>query len=155
MSEKDQSFEVVLYEGLEIIFDAQYEPWMTQAQIADMLGITSNGVTKALSRAYHDNDLNEDQTSDNLSLVAQDGKTRKVRVFNLDAIMLVGFRAHSSHQAVAFRRWATSIVRRHLQTEARHFEQRAMEAELRAHHATKDLESRWEQELMVRYPEEF
>ncbi len=62
-------FEVALYEGLEVAFDNHFEPWMTQSQIADMLGITANGVTKALSRAYQEHDLDEQTTSDRLSLV--------------------------------------------------------------------------------------
>jgi DNA-directed RNA polymerase specialized sigma24 family protein len=47
-----EDFRVEIYQGIEVILDNDYDPWMTQKQIAQLLGVPVNTVTKAISRAF-------------------------------------------------------------------------------------------------------
>lgn len=48
-----------------------------------------------------------------LEQVAEDGKLRKMNLYNLDVIISVGYRVNSKH-ATQFRVWATGVLKRHL-----------------------------------------
>lgn len=149
-------FSIAMYQGLEIILDNDNEPWMTQRQIAQMLGVNINSISKAIKRAFDEGEYEDpDSVCVILSHTADDGKTYQVQYYNADVILMVGYRAHRSATAREFRRWATNLWRMGWQQRVTHLEDQLYNAELRAHFAEKDLESRWEQELTVRYPEEF
>lgn len=156
----EDAFEVAIYEDQEVIFDDSYEPWMTQAQMAALLGIHRDNVTQILSRAGKKDP--EYGTTIDVIAVGQDGKQRLIKHYNLDALLYVGFRAETTQAVKAFRRWVANIVRNHLQEEIMQRERRiqrlegALEnANVRAHEATSDLEARLAYELEMRYPEEF
>ena len=60
--------------------------------------------------------LNRDSTSSILELVQNEGArvvTRKIEFYNLDVIISVGYRVNTK-QGIAFRQWATSVLRQHL-----------------------------------------
>jgi hypothetical protein len=141
-------FEIEIYNGLEIPLDENFEPWLTRAQIAEMLGISRQRVEKVLSDAYEAGELEDFHATTLLHETARG--SREVNYYNLDAILLVGFRSKKGKYTSQFRTWATSIIRKHLQ----HERDARYEAELKAHFATVDLEARWEQELRERYPQE-
>jgi hypothetical protein len=158
--QSEDSFEVAIYEGQEVIFDNAYEPWMTQAQIADLLGIHRDNVAQIISKAAQ-NDPDYGTTIE-LIAVAKDGKRRLTKHYGMDTLLLVGFRAAANEQVKAFRRWVSTIVINHLYEEIARKDRRinrlegALEdANVRAHEATTDLEARIAYELEVRYPEEF
>jgi hypothetical protein len=48
-----------------------------------------------------------------LEQVAKDGKKRKIKFYNLDMIISVGYRVNSQ-KATKFRKWATDILNRYL-----------------------------------------
>lgn len=149
------SFAVAMYEGMEIILDNDHEPWMTQKQIAQMLGISTNAVTKAISRALEEGEYPDvSAVRDTLSHTGTDGKEYQVHYYNADVILMVGFRARRSQQAQAFRKWATDLWRMGWQQTVYRLENELYETRLKAHHATVDLEARLETELHDRYPDE-
>lgn len=57
--------------------------------------------------------LDESSTTEDFSVVRQEGSrtvNRKVKHYNLDAIIAVGYRVNSK-RATAFRQWATKVLR--------------------------------------------
>lgn len=82
--------------------------WLTQQKIADLFGVQRPAIT----RHFETGELKEEVVSSILEHTTQhgaiEGKTQetKVKYYNLDAIISVGYRVNSS-QATAFRMWAT------------------------------------------------
>lgn len=83
--------------------------WMTQAQMSGLFGVTIPTINVHLRNVYADGELNEDPTIRNFLIVRMEGArnvTRKVKHYNLDAVISVGYRV-SSCQGTLFRKWAT------------------------------------------------
>ena len=55
-------------------------------------------------------ELNKDSVSEESSATAADGKVYKMRFYNLDAIISVGYRVNSIC-ATQFRQWATNVLK--------------------------------------------
>lgn len=147
--QQETSFEIEIYNGFEVPLDNNLEPWLNRAQIAEMLGISRQRVEKVLNDAYADGELEDFHATTVLHETARG--LREVSYYNLDAILLVGFRSRRGKHTREFRVWASGIVRRHLYA----MRQALSESELKAHHATVDLEARLLHEFTERYPEEF
>lgn len=83
--------------------------WTTQAQIAELFGVTIPTINEHLKNVYAEGELNEDPTIRNFRIVRTEGArnvTREVKHYNLDAIISVGYRV-GSRQGTLFRKWAT------------------------------------------------
>lgn len=93
--------------------------WLTQQKIADLFGVQRPAITKHLKNIFETGELKEDVVSSILEHTAQHGaiigKTQetKVKYYNLDAIISVGYRVNSS-QATAFRIWATERLKEYI-----------------------------------------
>lgn len=90
--------------------------WLSQAQMAELFGTSSDNISLHLKNIYKEQELQEAATTENFSVVRQEGKRqvqRQLKHYNLDAIISVGYRV-SSVQATRFRQWATSVLREHL-----------------------------------------
>jgi len=154
----ENSFDVALYEGHEVLVDQQGEVWVSQRQIASILGLNVNAVTKAVNRALDDDEFDDvNSVCANLSYTGTDGKSYNVNFYNADIFLIVGYRAHKSAKARAFRRWATDLWRKAFIQEAN--ERKLLQAEnqelaRRAYFAESDLERRLALELEQRYPDE-
>ena len=114
------SGEIVLYQpddklSLEVKLENE-SVWLTQQQMADLFGCTSDNVGLHLKNIYAEKELDKISTTEIFSVVRFEG-TRKVKRsvthYNLDAILSVGYRV-SSHNATQFRRWATSVLKDYL-----------------------------------------
>lgn len=92
--------------------DIRYEGdslWMTQAQIADLFGVTRQGVNSHLNNIYEEGELDRAATCKEILQVREEGGrevNRRTLIHNLDAIIAVGYRV-STKQGTLFRRWAT------------------------------------------------
>lgn len=121
MNASDTSTRLIIYEQgdqqVEVRLDAQRDTvWLTQQQMADLFETSSDNISLHLRNIFTDGELNEEATTEDSSVVRQEGKrqvTRKLRHYNLDAIISVGYRV-SSRRAVQFRQWATRTLREHL-----------------------------------------
>jgi hypothetical protein len=74
---------------------------------------SSDNIGLHLKNIYAENELNENSTSEDFSVVRLEGSRevcRNVKHYNLDAIIAVGYRVNSK-RATAFRQWATTILR--------------------------------------------
>ncbi len=102
---------------VEVRLDAERDTvWLTQRQMADLFETSTDNISLHLKNIYSDEELNEMATTEDSSVVRQEGSrqvTRQVKHYNLDAIISVGYRV-SSKRAVLFRQWATRILREHL-----------------------------------------
>lgn len=93
--------------------------WLTQQKIADLFGVQRPAVTKHLKNIFETGELKEEVVSSILEHTTQhgaiEGKTQetKVKYYNLDAIISVGYRVNSS-QATAFRIWATERLKEYI-----------------------------------------
>ncbi|MDO8952363.1 MAG: virulence RhuM family protein [Draconibacterium sp.] len=93
--------------------------WLTQQKIADLFGVQRPAITKHLKNIFESGELKEEVVSSILELTTQhgaiEGKTQetKVKFYNLDAIISVGYRVNSS-QATAFRIWATERLKEYI-----------------------------------------
>jgi hypothetical protein len=92
--------------------------WATQAQMADLFGVNRQAITKQIASIYRNGELDETATSSKLELVQDEGGrqvTREVTHYNLDLVLAVGFGMRASKKAIAFRKWATSVLKGYIQ----------------------------------------
>lgn len=90
--------------------------WLTQRQMADLFDSSTDNIGLHLKNIYSDGELAEAATTEDSSVVQQEGRrkvTRKVKLYNLDAIISVAYRVNS-RRGVQFRQWATLVLKEHL-----------------------------------------
>ncbi|WP_343039974.1 virulence protein RhuM/Fic/DOC family protein [Tepidicella baoligensis] len=90
--------------------------WLTQAQMAELFDTSTDNISLHLKNIYADKELQEPATTEDFSVVRQEGARqvkRQLKHYNLDAIISVGYRVNSS-RATRFRQWATRVLRQHL-----------------------------------------
>jgi hypothetical protein len=93
--------------------------WLTQQKISELFGVQRPAITKHLKNIFETGELKEEVVSSILEHTtlhgAMVGKTQETRVkyYNLDAIISVGYRVNSS-QATAFRIWATERLKEYI-----------------------------------------
>jgi len=87
--------------------------WLTQDKIAFLFGVQRPAITKHLKNIFESSELKEDSVSSILEHTAEDGKLYKIKFYNLDAILSVGYRVNSS-QATQFRIWATERLKEYI-----------------------------------------
>ncbi len=133
---------IEIYEGLkgEVVFDVDIDAetlWATQTQMAEVFGVDRTVIGRHIRNIYKDGELIENPTVDKdltggnrtsaknarvqkptwkeVTQVQMEGKRkieRKVKAYNLDMIISVGYRV-SSKKATQFRIWATSVLKRY------------------------------------------
>jgi hypothetical protein len=93
--------------------------WLTQQKIADLFGVDRTVVTKHIGNIFKSDELNEQVVCAKFAHTTQHGaiigKTQetKVKYYNLDAIISVGYRVNS-RQATVFRIWATERLKEYI-----------------------------------------
>jgi len=112
---------VMIYEtggkNVRFNFDVGEETlWATQAQMAELFDVTPQNVTLHLKSIYTAGELEMERTCKEILQVQNEGGrevTRKVKAYNLDAIISVGYRVNS-RKATDFRIWATKILKSYI-----------------------------------------
>ena len=91
--------------------------WLTQLEMAELFNATKQNISLHLRNIFADGELDPQATVKDYLTVQTEGR-RKVRrsltLYNLDAILAVGYRARSL-RGVQFRRWATTVLSEYLQ----------------------------------------
>ena len=90
--------------------------WLTQAQMAELFQKTPQNITMHIGNAYKEGELERESTCKEYLQVQQEGKrkvSRKVKYYDLDVIISVGYRVHSK-RGTAFRIWARKIIKDYL-----------------------------------------
>lgn len=87
--------------------------WLTQKMMAELFDCTSDNISLHLKNIFASGELDEEATTEKISVVQQEGDrnvTRSANFYNLDAIIAVGYRVNS-RRATQFRIWATKVLR--------------------------------------------
>lgn len=99
----------------DIIFNVDKEQetiWAAIDQIANLFDVTRRSIEIHLKNVYNDQELDETRTAKEIFAVRKEGNRevrRKIKVYNLDAIISVGYRVNSK-KATDFRIWATKVL---------------------------------------------
>jgi len=109
--------------------------WLSQRQMSELFDTSTDNIGLHLSNIFTDGELVEAATTEESSVVRLEGArsvTRRVKLYNLDAILSVGYRVNSK-RGTQFRIWATRTLREHLTRgytlHRQRFEQNARELE--------------------------
>lgn len=110
--------DIILYSSPEggIELDVRLEKesiWLTQKQMSLLFEKDTDTIGLHLRNIYREGELEELATTEDSSVVQQEGKRtvrRKVRLYNLDAVISVGYRVNSK-RGTQFRIWATKVLR--------------------------------------------
>ena len=90
--------------------------WLSQKQMAELFGKDSDTIGLHLKSIFKSEELDEFSTTEFSSVVQLEGKrtvSRKIKVYNLDAIISVGYRVNSK-RGTQFRIWANKILKDYL-----------------------------------------
>ena len=121
MTEKSEEKQLAIYkaDSFEVVFnvDAEEETiWATQAQMAELFDTVPQNIMYHLKKIYETEELSENRTCKEILQVQTEGKReieRKVKAYNLDAIISVGYRVNS-RKATNFRIWATKTLKQYI-----------------------------------------
>ena len=103
----------------EIVFDIDRDKetiWATQEEMAKIFDVDRTVIVRHLRNIYKDGELDEDRTcAKNAQVQVEGGREvrRERKLYNLDAIISVGYRVNSK-KATKFRVWATSVLKRYV-----------------------------------------
>ncbi len=87
--------------------------WLSQRGLAELFGVKVPAITKHLKNIFESGELFREATVSKMEIVQTEGSreiARVIDVYNLDAIIAVGYRVNS-YQATQFRIWATKTLR--------------------------------------------
>jgi len=90
--------------------------WLSQKQMAQLFDKDSDTIGLHLKNIYQSGELEEFATTEESSVVQNEGKRqvqRKIKLYNLDAIISVGYRVNSK-RGIQFRIWASRIIKEYL-----------------------------------------
>ena len=89
-----------------------HDLWLTQNLMSELFDTSRRNIGLHLQNIYFDRELDESSTKKEIFLVQNEGERRvkrKTLVYNLDAIIAVGYRVNSK-KATNFRIWATKVL---------------------------------------------
>jgi hypothetical protein len=87
--------------------------WLTQLEIAELFDATKQNISLHLKNLFEEGELTQDSVVKESLTTAADGKNYITKLYNLDAILAVGYRVRSP-RGVQFRRWATTVLKDYL-----------------------------------------
>ena len=87
--------------------------WCTQKAMAQLFGVDRSVITKHLKNIFDSGELRQESVCAKNALTAADGKNYQTTLYNLDAIISVGYRVNSI-KATKFRQWATSVLKEYI-----------------------------------------
>lgn len=116
---KDSEIEIYQSEDgiteVQVRFDDE-TVWLSQKQMAHLFDKDTDTIGLHLRNIYKSGELDTESTTEESSVVQQEGKRRvkrKLNLYNLDAIISVGYRVNSK-RGIQFRKWATQKLKEYL-----------------------------------------
>jgi hypothetical protein len=112
------SDEIILYtspDGAKRV-EVHYEGetvWLTQKQLAELFDVDVRTISDHLQSIFESGELLQESVIRKMRITAADGKAYLTNLYNLDAIISVGYRVNSE-QATRFRIWATQTLREYI-----------------------------------------
>ena len=99
-------------DGVQVVY-CDETVWCTQKAMAQLFDCSSDNIGLHLKNIYETGELAREATTENFSVVQNEGErlvNRKLKFYNLDAIISVGNRVNST-RATQFRQWCTFVLR--------------------------------------------
>jgi len=118
MSKQEKNNQIILYntEDGETKIEVKIENetvWLSQKQMAELFDCTVENIIFHLQNIFKNGELSEEPTTKDYLAVQKEGSRevkRTVKIYNLDAIISVGYRINSL-RGTQFRIWATQKLR--------------------------------------------
>ena len=136
-----QQGEIILYQPDETVrLEVRLEDdtvWLTQQQMAELFLTTKQNVSLHVNNIFREDELQEASVVKESLTTAKDGKRYRMKLYNLDVIISVGYRVKSK-RGTQFRQWANEVLKDYLlrgytiNLQLQQMEQR-MDARLEAH----------------------
>ena len=109
--------EIILYQPndevkLEVRL-AEETVWLTQAQMAELFQTSKQNVSLHTHNVFKEKELDQDSVVKESLTTAADGKNYRVKYYNLDVIISVGYRVKSI-RGTQFRQWANKVLKEYL-----------------------------------------
>ena len=104
--------EIIIFENGEIKLEVNMKEdtvWLTQQQMAELFDRNVKTISKHIQNSFEE-ELDEKSNSQKMRIANSD---KLVNFYNLDVIISVGYRVKSKN-GVAFRKWATKVLKEHL-----------------------------------------
>ena len=121
MSKKTPDSQIIIYrtkdgkDRIDVLLQGE-TVWLTQEHIAQLFQTTSQNITMHIQAIYKEKELSEMATCKKYLQVRLEGKRRiqrKLKHYNLDMILTIGYRVRSS-RGLQFRQWATVHLKEYL-----------------------------------------
>ena len=114
MKEKSNG-EIVIYKAADgsAQLDVRLEEetvWLTQAQLIILFQTTKQNISLHINHIFKEGELSQSSVVKEYLTTASDGKVYKVKAYNLDVIISVGYRVKSK-RGTQFRIWANKILK--------------------------------------------
>ena len=115
MSEETK-YELVKFIDAELELEVSVSPkeetvWLTQKQMATLFNVSVDNISLHIKNILKE-ELDKSVVEES-SITASDGKKYKMKLYNLDVIISVGYRVKSK-RGIMFRKWATKVLRDYL-----------------------------------------
>ena len=113
--------EIVVYKAsdggpqVEVVVEGE-SVWLTSRQMSDLFQTTTRNIELHTQDAFSEGELDEEATAKESFVVRSEGGRqvrRRIRQYNLDVIISVGYRVKSK-RGTQFRIWANGVLRDHL-----------------------------------------
>ncbi len=78
--------------------------WLNQAQMVELFQTTKQNISLHINNCFNEGELDKNAVVKEYLTTASDGKTYKIKYYNLDVIISVGYRV-KSHRGTQFRIW--------------------------------------------------
>lgn len=110
--------QIVVFKDGALELDVKITPeqdtvWLSLEQLADLFEKNKSTISRHIKNIFTEGELFSNSVVANFATTAKDGKTYQVEHYNLDMIISVGYRVKSKN-GVAFRKWATKVLKEHL-----------------------------------------
>lgn len=103
--------EIIIFENQEVKLEVNLKDetvWLTQEQMSKLFGKARSTINEHIKNIYKIKELNETETMTKFGI--SEFSDKPTYYYNLDMIISVGYRVNSK-QGIAFRKWASKILK--------------------------------------------
>lgn len=103
--------EIIIFENQEVKLEVNMKDetvWLTQEQMSNLFGKAKSTINEHIKNIYRDKELLEVETMTKFG--NSEFADKPTNYYNLDMIISVGYRVNSK-QGIAFRKWATKVLK--------------------------------------------
>ena len=87
--------------------------WASLDQISKIFNRDKSVISRHIKNIFKNDEVEKESVIAFFATTASDGKIYKVAYYNLDLVLLIGYKINSK-QAIRFRQWATKILKEHI-----------------------------------------